>query len=95
MDTQESLRAAARHARAALRLAMAMQGRWAPEHIELLTGDVRGCRDAVEALGRLIDGDSALSGALLTVEEAQRQARREQLQQAIRGAARRHGWGAP
>ncbi|HEY1324723.1 MAG TPA: hypothetical protein VGF32_30980 [Streptosporangiaceae bacterium] len=67
---------------------------WEDEHRGLLSEDVRACRDVVEAIEQLLAGNSAPADALLVVEEAQQQIAREQLHEAIRDTARRHGWRA-
>ena len=95
MSALKAMKDAERHLRRALKLATVMEGRWGPEHVELLGEDVRARRDVVESAGHLLDGDSARAEALLTMEAAQRQIERERLQDAIRETARRHGWRAP
>jgi hypothetical protein len=78
-----------------LRALKAVQGvRFEQEHIELLSENVRACRDVAGAIGHLLAGNTAPADALLTVEEAQRQIERARLQEAIRDTARRHGWRA-
>jgi hypothetical protein len=95
MSAADAMKAAGQHTRAALKLAIVMQGRWDREHVALLTADVQQCRAACDAIEASLRGDTAMGDALLAVEEAQRQIARERLREAIGETARRHGWRAP